>query len=641
MEALECRVLGPLEILRQGRPVALPPKQRDLLALLALRLGAVVSVDELLDELWGEAPPRTARTSLQNAVSGLRKALLPEAVVTVSDGYRLDVGVVRLDALRFESLVNEARSAGPEERAALLREALACWRGAPLTELSVAWAEIARLAELRLTALEERIEADLTLGSTAELVPELEGLVRRNATRERLWSQLMRALYLSGRQAEALATYRRAHEAFVTDLGIEPGPALKELQLAMLLQDHRLEEGGSAPSDVLARAAPLLPTRTFGERAESLLDYAIALWRIGNRSRAISVLEHAESEAGRGHEAALTVLITATRAQYACVCGEARLADLTRTAEDAATAIEAAGDGRLLAKALAILAVALRLAGRMARAAETLERAVDLAHEAGDPWQEGWCRNHYSHTVAAGPMPVVEALGRCEDHLAALEWGPPGPLGIWVALGLLHSQAGDADLGRNFAARAVEGARASGVRYELAWARTWLAITVEANDPDEAEEQWRRAHDLFAAPEEDALALPSVRAELARHAVRREALDEAAGLLAAAQRGIREEYPEEQFAFHRAAALLEAKRGNAARAVELAECAVDFARQTDELDNLAAMLETVAKVAFRRDALAEARSLYEQRGNASALARVAASLGVAGDVLDAVEPDAR
>jgi len=604
----------------------LPPKQRDLLALLALRLGAVVSVDELLDELWGEAPPRTAKTSLQNAVSGLRKTLLPEAVLTVSGGYRLDVNVVRLDALHFESLVSEARTAAPEERAALLREALACWRGAPLAELNVAWAEIARLGELRLTTLEERIETDLTLGRAAELVPELEALVHRNALREQLWSQLMRALYLSGRQAEALATYRRAHEAFIAELGIEPGPALKKLQLAMLLQDHGLEEGGSAPSDVLARAAHLLPTRTFAERAQSLLDYAIALWRIGDRSRAVALLEHAESEASRGHEAALTVLITAQRAQYACMRDKASLADFTRTAEDAATAIEAVDDGRALAKALAILAVALRMAGRMASAAEALERAVDLAHEAGDTWQEGWCRNQYSHTVALGPMPVVEALGRCEEHLAELEWGPPGPLGIWAALGLLHSQAGDADLGRDFAARAVEGARASGLRFELAWARTWLATTVEANDPDEAEEQLRRAHDLLAAQPEDPLALPYLRAELARHAIRRDALDDAASLLAAAKTGIHKDYPEDQSAFYRAAALLEGKRGNAERAAELAEYAVDFARQTDELDHIAAMLETVAEVAFRRDALAEARSLYEQRGNLSALARVAASL---------------
>jgi DNA-binding SARP family transcriptional activator len=171
VEEVECKVLGPLEIRRGGRLVPIPPRQRALLALLALRVGVVVPVDELLNELWGDEAPRTAKASLQNAVSRLRKALGANAIETSQSGYRLNPQAVAVDAMRFEWLVAAARSAEPAERAGLLRDALGCWRGAPLSELGVGWAEIARLEELHLTALEDRIETDLALGLAEELVP--------------------------------------------------------------------------------------------------------------------------------------------------------------------------------------------------------------------------------------------------------------------------------------------------------------------------------------------------------------------------------------------------------------------------------------------------------------------------------------
>ena len=154
-------------------------------------------------------------------------------IQTHPSAYQLKVELGQLDLARFEALLAEARSAEPEAKAAKLREALAEWRGPPLVDIPsepTVQAEIVRLEELRLLALEERIEADLVLGHHSDVVPELESLVERYPLRERLWGQLMLALYRSGRQAEALATYRRAHVALVGELAIEPGPALKELQ---------------------------------------------------------------------------------------------------------------------------------------------------------------------------------------------------------------------------------------------------------------------------------------------------------------------------------------------------------------------------------------------------------------------------
>jgi DNA-binding SARP family transcriptional activator len=620
---LECRILGPLEVLSNGRPVRIPPQQRALLAFLALRLGESVSVDEIVTELWGEEAPRTAKASLQNAVSGLRKELAASAIQTSLGGYRLNVEAVRVDALRFELLVAAARSAEPAERAGLLRDALACWRGAPLSELGVGWAEIARLEELHLTALEDRIEADLALGAGGELVPELEALVHRHPLRERLWAQLMRALYLAGRQAEALATYRRAHEAFVEKLGIEPGTALKELQLAVLLQDRGLESGEHAPAEILARAAPLLPTRTYAERAQSLLDHALALGRLGERSRARAVLEQAEVEARRAGDAALAAQARVALAGHAWMRGEIPLSDYVRRTEEAVAAVEPTGNERVLAKVVAAHGGALREAGRAAEGATALERAVGLARAAADPWQEGWCRNHLGFTWVLGPMPAAEALRRCDEQLAALEWGPPGPIGLWAAMGVLHSQLGDASSAERLGTLAVEAAREAGLRFELAWARTWLAAALEPFDPDDAERQLRRAHDLLTAREEDPDPdLASVGAEIARHAVRRNAPEEADAFLAAARQRLRGDVIHEQVVFHQAAALLEERKGNGSRATELVRRSVAFARKADDIHRLATVLETLARLDAPSQALEEAETLYEQKGDLLALARI-------------------
>jgi len=178
---MEFRILGPLEALEEGRPVALGgSKQRALLAILLLHAPDVVSRDRLIDELWGASPPGTAPTALQVYVSQLRKILGRETIVTRARGYSMQVGAGELDLDRFERLVGDARAQDPAEAAETLREALALWRGTPLAEfdsVEFADAERARLEEQRLAALEQRIEADLTLGRHAAVVPELEGLV--------------------------------------------------------------------------------------------------------------------------------------------------------------------------------------------------------------------------------------------------------------------------------------------------------------------------------------------------------------------------------------------------------------------------------------------------------------------------------
>jgi DNA-binding SARP family transcriptional activator len=242
---LEFRILGPLEVANERGAVAIgAQKQRALLAVLLLHANEVVSVDRLVESLWGEEPPRTAQTSLQNFVAQLRKLLGPDVVETRPPGYRIAIDPDQLDLARFERLVAEARrEPEPAGRAAKLVEALALWRGEPLADFAFdpfAEVEVLRLEELRLVAQEERIGAELELGRHAELVPELEALVAENPLRERLRGQLMRALYASGRQAEALAAFQSGRRRLVDELGIEPGPELQEVHRSILRREARI-----------------------------------------------------------------------------------------------------------------------------------------------------------------------------------------------------------------------------------------------------------------------------------------------------------------------------------------------------------------------------------------------------------------
>jgi YVTN family beta-propeller protein len=263
---VEFRILGPLEVLERDRPLVVGgPKVRALLAVLLLHRGEVVSTDRLIDALWAERASATAAKTVHVYVSNLRKALGDGLLVTRGHGYLLQTGAGQVDLDRFEALVGEGRGAlqAGDGRAAgeRLREALALWRGPALADFAYepfAQNAIARLEAARLAALEDRIDADLAIGEQAGLVGELETLVAEHPLRDRLRRQLMLALYRSGRQAEALESYREARQSLVDELGLEPGRDLQELERAILAQDPALEPPthGSAPRPVtVARGA--------------------------------------------------------------------------------------------------------------------------------------------------------------------------------------------------------------------------------------------------------------------------------------------------------------------------------------------------------------------------------------------------
>ena len=259
---LELRVLGPLEARNGEAGIALGGKKlRALLAVLALEPGRVVSVDRLIECLWPGDPPETAAHAVQVYVSQLRKALGSETLLTRTPGYVLEVDQEHIDFHRFVRLADEGRMAleggNPATAEAALREALALWRGPALADFAYepfAQTDIARLEELRLATVEERVDADLALGRDAELVSELEALVAAQPLRERPRAQLMLALYRSGRQADALAAYRAARVTLADELGLDPGPELKELEAAILRQDESL---------LLPETAPVKPAMQF------------------------------------------------------------------------------------------------------------------------------------------------------------------------------------------------------------------------------------------------------------------------------------------------------------------------------------------------------------------------------------------
>jgi WD40 repeat protein/DNA-binding SARP family transcriptional activator len=265
-------VLGPLEVIAESGPIPLGgQKQRALLAVLLTRPGRVVSVDTLVEGLWADEPPRSADKTLQSYVVHLRRALEPDRprgaagtiLVTRDPGYLLRVAPGELDAARFAALTAQGRrllaAGAAEAAAATLWEALGLWRGEAFEEfpqVDACAAEAARLAELRLGAVEERVQADLALGRHRELLAELEGLTRQHPLRERLWAQLLLALYRAGRQADALLAYQRARATLVEELGIEPGVELRRLHTAILAQDPQLHAPAGWPGAGRRRELP-------------------------------------------------------------------------------------------------------------------------------------------------------------------------------------------------------------------------------------------------------------------------------------------------------------------------------------------------------------------------------------------------
>jgi DNA-binding SARP family transcriptional activator len=287
-------VLGPLEVSEGDRRLRIASaRQRALVALLALDGGRVVSVDRLIEGLWGDDAPADALNALRHHVSRLRKTIGP-SLVTQGPGYLLAVQQEDVDALQFARLAGEARArlrhGHDDEVAATLRSALALWRGPPLQEfLDHDWArrEASRLSELHLAAVEDRFDVDLSMGLHADVVEEIRAVVGEHPFRERLWGQLMLALYRSGRQTEALAAYAEARKVLSEELGLDPGPDLTGLERAILAHDPDLA-APPAPTQARSRrpAAELpAPLTSFIGRHEQLS----AIRRLLQESRLITL----------------------------------------------------------------------------------------------------------------------------------------------------------------------------------------------------------------------------------------------------------------------------------------------------------------------------------------------------------------
>jgi peptide/nickel transport system substrate-binding protein len=309
---VEFRVLGPIEVRVDGSSVPLGgPKQRALLALLLLNANQVVSRDRLIDALWGARPPPSAAHSLDAYVSRLRRLVGTDRLLRRAPGYLLRVAEDELDLERFDRLVDEAHASLAAGRAAAaaraLREALALWRGEAFADLAYepfGAVEAERLEGRRLAVLEERIEADLELGADGELIPELQRLVRDHPLRERLVGQLMRALYQAGRQSDALAVLQGARQRLASELGLDPGPELRELERLILQHDptlaprRRLRKGQrrALPAVAAACVAAVVVGAlvVFGLRASQSVDTASAL---GAVSRVVAV----DLGSGRAH----------------------------------------------------------------------------------------------------------------------------------------------------------------------------------------------------------------------------------------------------------------------------------------------------------------------------------------------------
>src|SRR5262245_16397489 len=267
------RLLGKLEVDAEGVDLTpVRPQQRALLALLLLRMGEIVAIDDLVEGVWGPHPPETAQKALHGHISALRKRLGAERIETRPPGYGLQLAQGdEVDALRFEQVVAAARTDGPSARSRKLREALALFRGEPLSDFryeEFAAPEALRLDELRLTVVEEQIDAELELGRHAEVVPQLERLVVDHPLRERMRAQPLPALHRPGRQADALQAFQEARTQLVDELGIDPGPALQRLERQILNHDPEL----AAPrkrSIASGRASlPRQPTPLIGRKGE-------------------------------------------------------------------------------------------------------------------------------------------------------------------------------------------------------------------------------------------------------------------------------------------------------------------------------------------------------------------------------------
>jgi DNA-binding SARP family transcriptional activator len=436
---MEFRILGPLEVEDDGRAIVLGPKQRALLALLLLTPNRPVSVDRLTDALWAAEPPATATNALQYHVSQLRKLLGDGGlIVTQEPGYLIRVGADELDLSRFERLVTEAGAVDAARASRLLAEALDLWRGEPLAELvddPISRAEIQRLDAARLAALELRVEADLTLGRHAQLVPELKALVSSHPLHERLVGALMRALYGAGRQADALDVFRSARQAFVDELGIEPSSYLRDLEQAILRQDP-----GLAPVRITGGAMRSILVLAGDEhRLDELLAIAEPLAK--GSGRELILVSFA---AGRDDLAAATAELATRRDQLAARGVSSRIAAYTTS--------EAGAEAALLAAEQHVDLVLSEAPPEVLGGGALGEPVFSLLEQT--PCDVGLLTGH----AGAAGGPVVTPFGGADHDWSAIELAAWLAASLGTTLRLLGTDA-DPELGRRDASRLL--ARAS------------------------------------------------------------------------------------------------------------------------------------------------------------------------------------
>lgn len=642
MAGLEFRVLGSLEVARDDELIPVTaPKQRVLLSLLLLRANQPVSQDELIEVLWHGEAPQTARAALQNLVHALRRLLGAGTLTRTPAGYVLSAEPGAVDLGRFRRSIIEARGRPLSERAARLREALSLWRGSPFAELSsyaAAGADIVRLQEERLSALEDRVDADLELGEHLRLVSELKELVERDPLRERFWAQLMVALYRSGRQADSLASYRRAHATLVERLGIEPGSALKELQRAVLVHDPALEDPKWMSGSTLERAAAILPGEP-PERARSLFEYGSALIRVGELRQAASTLRAAGRLAEAVGERGLQERVRIRLSYLKVFADGAAMAEQFAIAERAAGVFEDIEDFAGLAFALSYRAHLLRDTGHAEDALNLALRGADLARRAGDGDVEATCRRMAACCAAQGPTPIAGAIALCEAAETSRVDNDRHSVGDVVAW--LLAQSGRIAEARALYERQLALLREQGIVVDLTVGLTRAALAERAAGNLGRAADLLREADVLGRAEELRGDVPCVAAELASvlalQGEQREArylADESRNLAA----------PSDVLSavlYRRALALVAAWEKRRDDAFQLAHEACSRARRTDWLTFIGETFEDAARAymlvgeaGLAHEALSEALAVYERKGHLAGAERVRQAFAKSGSGID-------
>ena len=592
---MEIRILGPMEVMDGSRRLTVPAgRARALLALLALRAGEPLAADRLIDELWGEEPPPTASTALQGLVLKLRRTLGRSAIETSGGGYRLAVAPEAVDAVRFKTMIERARVADTDDRARILREALALWRGPALADFAYepfAQSAIAALDESRLSVVEDRIDADLSLGRTS-LAAEIADLVEQYPLRERLRALLMLALYREGRQSEALDAYLAARATMNEEIGVELGPALQELQKAILRQDVSLSF-----TPATAAAGPWLPRERGMALSLALAEVYLVLGRFTDAQRMLRDVADAGDEA-----TAQAARLELARIQFIVGPDPVPLEEIEREAQNAVAFF--GNDDAVVERAVFLIGCVQMREGKMVDSESAFRDSLARADRVGHMRERMATRWMTGEIVVNGPTAVPKALQQIDELGTMGDMEHPGLL---MQRGALTAMTGRVDEARFFIGRAREicvdvlGAPRLLIFVYAAEA----ALASLAGDLDAAEGAMRR------------------RLEIAQQGEERESIAQAAGWLALLLKRLGRSDEADEFA---RLSVTRAPFGVPGRAIALAASgdargAVEIV--PEELPNLRAdlLLEAARELRAARDEAAartaedEAARLYRLKGN--------------------------